>query len=87
MTASPGFWRPRAGAGLIDRFVVPAVAIGLLLSVLSYPLWLSLEDVLFRMTIQRAETELRSRRRYRCGWSLLRSSPATVEFTPLEASE
>jgi hypothetical protein len=37
---------------------VLAVAIGLLLIVLSYPLWLSLEDVLVRMTIQRAETEL-----------------------------
>ena len=46
------------GAGLIDRFVVPAVAIGLLLIMLSYPLWLSLEDVLVRMTIQRTQTEL-----------------------------
>jgi uncharacterized protein (DUF2235 family) len=46
------------GPGLIDRFVVPAVAIGLLLIMLSYPLWLSLEDVLVRMTIKRTQTEL-----------------------------
>ena len=44
--------------GAVDRFVVPAVAMTILLLVLSYPLWLSLEDVLIRMSIRRPATEL-----------------------------
>ncbi|MCA9033574.1 MAG: DUF2235 domain-containing protein [Planctomycetaceae bacterium] len=41
---------------LLGRFVVPAVGVGILVAVFSYPVWITIKDVLIRIRLQRHDS-------------------------------